>query len=129
MKKEINSVQEAFAIEGLDPSAISISGVPERHVEALVALAKLFVVHDHVNPEYTPDYRNHKRKFEPIHEMGSPSGGGFSFGAGRVYWYSVSHVGSRLVSESAEKARHIARICHKEYKAFKVYDRAKLMKQ
>lgn len=127
MKKEIKSVEDAFEIEGLDPKKIVITGVPERHVEALKALAKIFVVHDHVNPEYTPDYTIPERKFEAIHYMGSPSGGGFSF-YDFGYWLTSSFVGSRLVSESAEKARHIARICHEEYKAFKVYDRSKLMK-
>ena len=128
MKKEINSVEDAFAIEGLDPKAITITGVPERHVESLVALAKLFVVHDHVNAGWTPDYTKMDRKYEAVHNMGSSSGGGFSFDA-HDDWSADSAVGSRLVSQDGKKARHIANICHEEYKAFKVYDRTSKLKK
>ncbi len=123
--KKIQSVQEAFEIENLDSNNITITGVPERHVEALKALAKLFVVHDHVNPEFKPDYSDFKQdKYESIFELGSPSGVGFSFYV-YVVWLSASNVGARLVSESSEAAQYIA--THAEFselfKKFMVYDR------
>lgn len=123
--KKIKTVQEAFAIENLDANNITIAGVPERHVEALKALAKLFVVHDHVNPEFKPDYSNYSQpKYESLFELGSPSGVGFSFNVCH-YWSAGSLVGARLVSESSEAAKYIAK--HPEfselYKAFMVYDK------
>jgi hypothetical protein len=123
--KKIESVKEAFALENLDENNITITGVPERHVEALKALAKLFVVHDHVNPEFNPDYSDYRQsKYENIFEIGSSSGVDFSF-RGHDRWITDSVVGARLVSESSEAAKYIAK--HSEfselYKAFMLYDR------
>lgn len=123
--KKIKTVQEAFAIENLDANNITIAGVPERHVEALKALAKLFVVHDHVNPEFKPDYSNYdQRKYNNLFELGSASGVGFSFGA-CVVWTTGSSVGARLVSESSQAAEYIAENPEflELYKTFMVYDR------
>ncbi len=123
--KTIETVQEAFALENLDANNITIAGVPERHVEALKALAKLFVVHDHVNPEFKPDYSNYdQRKYNNFFELGSPSGVGFSFFV-CDYWATVSDVGARLVSESSQAAEYIAKNPEflELYKTFMVYDR------
>jgi hypothetical protein len=126
--KKIKSVQEAFALENLDANNITITGVPQRHVEALKALAKLFVVHDHVNPDFNPDYLDYSQnKYETIWELGSPAGVGFSYSV-FVNWFTTSHVGARLVSESSESARYIAN--HPEFselfKNFMVYDRPEI---
>ncbi|NHM07991.1 hypothetical protein G4D82_12220, partial [Flavobacterium sp. CYK-4] len=91
-------------------------------------VANLFVAHDAVNPDFKPNYEDPaQRKYEAIHDMGSPSGAGFSFD---VYgdWRSVSIVGARLVSEDSEAAEHIAEIFHEDYKAMKVYDRSAIDK-
>lgn len=121
--KKIESVKEAFALENLDPDKIEITGVPERHVDALKALAELFVVVDAVNSEFNPDYKNpNQRKYEPFWEMGSPSGSGFSFDV-FDYWHSASYVGARLVSENREATEYIAEKFPDLYKRFMVYDR------
>ena len=123
--KKIKTVQEAFAIENLDANNITIAGVPERHVEALKALAKLFVVHDHVNSEFKPDYSKcDQRKYNNLFELGSPSGVGFSF-VDYDFWDAASHVGARLVSESSQAAEYIAENPEflELYKTFMVYDR------
>jgi hypothetical protein len=119
----IKTVEEIFALESLDANAITISGIPDRHIEAVKALAKLFVVVDYHNPNFQPDYNNYNQdKFEPIHEMGSPSGVGFSF---RDYgnWHSHSGVGARLVSESRKTTRLIAENYPELYEKFMVYQR------
>jgi hypothetical protein len=122
---KINSVQEAYDLEKLDASKVDVIGVPERHREAIIAVAHLFMVHDAVNPEFQPDFSNYDQdKFENWFEMGSSSGVGFAY-CDFVDWYTVSGVGSRLVSESSEAAKYIGN--HPEFqelfKKFMVYQR------
>ncbi|MPM88376.1 hypothetical protein SDC9_135479 [bioreactor metagenome] len=105
--KKLPSIKEAFEKEGLDINKIEITGCPERHVEAAKAFIKLCVGHDAVNPTWNPDYTDYSQiKYENWWNMGSSSGVGFSF---LVYdfWITYSNVGSRLVSETREKANAI----------------------
>ncbi|NHM07992.1 hypothetical protein G4D82_12225 [Flavobacterium sp. CYK-4] len=121
--KKFENRDAAFASQNYDPSAVVITGVPEHHVEALKAVANLFVAHDAVNPDFKPNYEDPaQRKYEAIHDMGSPSGAGFSY-VGYGDWWSGSGVGARLVSETGTAAEHIAEICDQDYKVMKVYDR------
>ncbi len=119
----IQTVEEIFAIENLDVNAITIGGIPERHIEAVKAIAKLFVVVDYHNPNFQPDFLNYEQdKISPVHKMGSPSGVGFSY---YVYghWDATSVVGSRLVSESVETTKLIAENYPELYEKFMVYQR------
>jgi len=121
--KKIKSVEEAFKLENLDPNAITIKGVPERHKQALISMAKLFVVVDAVNPEFQPDFTDGEwNKYNPWFKMGSPSGVGFSF-LDYDRWATISGVGARLVSESSEAAEHIAETFPELYKDIMVYER------
>ena len=121
--KKIKSVKEAFELENLDPNAITIEGVPERHKEALIAMAHLFVVVDAVNPTYQPDFTDGQwNKYVPWFKMGSPSGVGFSY-LGYDGWGASSYVGARLVSESREATDYIAETFPELYKAIMVYER------
>lgn len=117
------TLKEAFAKENLDADAIEIKGVPERHVEALKAIAQLFVMHDAVNPDFQPDYTDFNQyKYENWFRPGSPSGVGFSYD-GYAHWSTSSLVGARLVSASSEAAEHIASECEDQYKKLMVYER------
>lgn len=119
----IITVEEIFANENLDANEIIITGIPERHIEAVKAIAKLFVVVDHYNPDFQPDYTDFSQpKFEPIFELGSPSGARFAFVDGGS-WGTVSYVGSRLVSESRVTTRLIAENYPELYQKFMVYQR------
>jgi hypothetical protein len=121
--EKFNSREEAFASQNFNPEAVIINGVPDHIIEAAKAFINLCVAHDAVNPEFQPDFTNSsQRKYNVIHEMGSSSGVGFAYDDCDG-WYSVSLVGSRLVSESYDAAIHIEEICHEDYKAMKVYDR------
>ena len=114
--KKIESVKAAFKQEGLNVDEIKIEGFPERHIEALIALGKLMVVHDQVNPEFDVDYGNYNQmKYESYfyHPQDSPSGVGFRLYGVDFNW-TISVVGARLVSESDEAARYIA--THPEFK-------------
>jgi hypothetical protein len=119
----IKTVEEIFALENLDANAITISGIPERHIEAVIAVAKLFVVVDHHNPSFQPDYKDYSQpKFEPFFELGSPSGVVFSY-HDCVAWRTHSGVGARLVSESRTTTELIAENYPELYKKFMVYQR------
>ena len=120
--KKFNSREEAFASQNFDPSKVVISGVPEQHIEAVKAIINLFVVHDAVNPDYTPDFTDSEWKYSNYFELGSPSGAGFSF-CDIGIWYSDSRVGSRLVSESSEASTYIAKTFPELFKKFMVYKR------
>jgi|SRR5690554_871151 len=121
--KKFENKEAAFASQGFDPSKVEITGVPEQHIEAVKGFINLCVAHDAVNPEFQPDWKNYNEpKFSVYHEMGSPSGVGFSY-YDYDRWHADSYVGSRLSSESRKAAEHIEELCHDDYKAMKVYGR------
>jgi hypothetical protein len=119
----IKTVEEIFALENLNANEITISGIPERHIEAVKAIAKLFVVVDHHNPNFQPDYTDYNQdKFEPFFEMGSPAGVGFSYDD-CASWPAFSDVGARLVSESRKTTKLISKNYPELYQKFMVYQR------
>ncbi|WP_035647380.1 hypothetical protein [Flavobacterium sp. ASV13] len=123
MSKKIATIEEIFESENLDANAIVVTGIPERHIEAVKAIAKLFVATDYHNSTFKPDFTDYSQdKFSAVADMGSPSGVGFSC-HDSDRWFSPSAVGSRLVSESRETAKMIFNEYQDLYKAFMVYDR------
>ena len=116
--KKIKNLKDAFAKDGLDPEKIEIIGVPERHIEAVKAFAKLCVVHDAVNPNFNPNWENSRQyKYQNWFRLGSPSGVGFSY-ADYVYWRTRSAVGSRLVYLSLDNLRDAVEKFLPEYQQF-----------
>lgn len=122
MRKFVTA-EEAFASQNFDPSKVKIEGVPEQHIEAARAFINLCVAHDAVNPEFQPDYTDYDQdKFHAVHDMSDPSGAGFACTV-YVCWFTLSHVGARLVSESDDACEHIADLFHDDYRKLKVYER------
>lgn len=120
---KVATIEEIFESENLNVNEIVISGIPERHIEAVKALAKLFVVTDFHNKNFQPDYENYEQyKYSALARMGSPAGVGFAYD-GCDGWNSGSLVGSRLVSESPEIAKMIFENHKDLYKTFMVYER------
>ena len=120
---KFKSREEAFASQNYDPAKVTISGIPDHIVTAVMGFANLCVVHDAENPEFDIDFENYDQyKFSAWHKMGSPSGALCAFG-GLGCDLSNSHVGARLSSQDRETARHIAKICDQDYKDMKVYKR------
>jgi hypothetical protein len=120
---KIATIEQIFESENLDANAIVVTGIPERHIEAVKAIAKLMVATDYHNPNFKPDFTDYDQyKYSPVADMGSPSGVGFSYD-GCDGWCTRSSVGSRLVSESRETAEMIFNEYQDLYKAFMVYDR------
>ncbi|QGK72819.1 hypothetical protein [Flavobacterium sp. SLB02] len=120
---KIATIEQIFESENLDANAIVVTGIPERHIEAVKAIAKLMVATDYHNPNFKPDFTDYdQNKYSPVANMGSPSGVGFSCD---LYddWGTGSSVGSRLVSESRETAKMIFNEYQDLYKEFMVYDR------
>ena len=121
--KKFKTKEEALASQNFDPSKVTITGVPERHLEAVKSIINLFVGYDAVNPDFQADFTDYnKLKYENVYKPGSRSGRGFSY-YDYDYWYSVSCVGSRLVSESPEAAEHIDELFHEDFKNLMVYQR------
>jgi hypothetical protein len=121
--KQFNTKEEVFASQNFDPSAVTITGVPEQHLNAVHAIIKLFVAHDAVNPDFQPDFsKPNQWKYQNWFRPGSPSGVGFSY-YDCDYWSANSAVGSRLVSESGEAGEHIAALFLDEFKEFMIYQR------
>jgi|GEM_PF-5714919 len=117
------SVKEAFEIEGLDQSKVDVIGIPDRHKEAVIAIAKLFVAADHADGDGVLDYTNYQqRKYNAIPEMGSPSGAGFRYGD-YVYWSAHSSVGARLSFKESDAAKKFFAENIELFKAFMVYER------
>lgn len=120
---KIISIEEAFKLENLDINAVSVKGIPERHVEAVIAFAKLIVGADHADGDGVLDFTNYSQdKFSVIAEMGSPSGVGFSY-RGYDGWNAGSHVGARLSFKKRETAKNFFTENLELYKKFMVYER------
>ncbi|MFV8347279.1 hypothetical protein [Flavobacterium sp. ZB4P13] len=70
------------------------------------------------NEGWEPDWTNSSQgKYYPWFKMGSPSGGGFSYGD-YDSWRTDSRVGSRLCFKSADLAKHAGQLFESIYKDF-----------
>jgi hypothetical protein len=117
------TIEEAFKRENLDINAITVQGVPERHVEAVIAYAKLITGADHVDGDGALDFTDRSQyKYSAYAVMGSPSGAGFSFD-GHAYWISLSRVGSRLSFKKSEAATWFFKRNIELFKKVMVYNR------
>lgn len=71
-----------------------------------------------LNEGWTPDWENSNQyKYYPYFEMGSPSGGGFSYYV-CDFWVTLSFVGSRLCFKSSELAKYAGTQFEDIYKEF-----------
>jgi hypothetical protein len=121
--QKIKNIQQAYDADGLDANAVSVTGIPERHIEAVKAFAHLCMVNDFVNNEFNPDFSDFtQRKYNPVVQLGSSSGPVFSY-YGYGCWAAHSDVGARLVSESIEASKHIFEAFPELYEKMMVYQR------
>ena len=56
---KIATIEQIFESENLDANAIVVTGIPERHIEAVKAIAKLMVATDYHNPNFKPDFTDY----------------------------------------------------------------------
>ena len=121
--KKFETRDEAFASQNYDPNAVVITGVPEHHVEALKAVANLFVGYDAAQPDFDPDHTNYdQRKYEAIFDFDASPGGRFAV-VDDDYWRTSSSVGARLVAESSQTCRSLAELFGEDWQKFMTYRR------
>ncbi|WP_052257127.1 hypothetical protein [Flavobacterium sp. AED] len=119
MYTEIKTFEDACKAINVEPTIIpDFSFFPESDRQAMIDHAKLVIIAKAINGDWVPDWTNGEwDKYYPWFEMGSPSGGGFSYDD-CAYWYTVSGVGSRLCFESREKAIYAGQQFEDLYKSY-----------
>jgi hypothetical protein len=116
--KTIKTFEDACKATGNSPLIVDIlSGLPPEFVGATIAVLKLFIIFKAINDGWTPDWGNGRQlKYYPWFWVLSS---GFGF-VGSYYDYSGTdaYSGSRLCTDTSEKAKYIAKTFEAEYKEF-----------
>jgi hypothetical protein len=119
--RTIKSFEDACKKDGIDPNILpDVSMIPEEFRKAIINAYKLMIIYKAINNGWKPDWKNNDQyKYFPWFSVLS-SGFGFSYShsvCGRAY----AHVGSRLCTDTSEKALYIANQFASEYKEFFLY--------
>ncbi len=105
--RTIKTIEDAFKKCGYDPAIRpDVTMLPEKFRQQLITAFILMVIFEAINDGWEPDYTNRNQgKYYPWPWVSS-SGFGFSF---THYFYVHTHatVGSRLCTDSSEKALYI----------------------
>jgi len=114
--KTIKTFEDACNKLGIDPSKLpDLSMIPEEFRKPLIATYKLFIVFKAINDGWIADYSNSSQwKYYPWFRVLS-SGFGFS----NSYYYcdsAATHFGSRLCTDTSEKALYMAKQFEDLYK-------------
>lgn len=119
--RTIKTFEDACAKESIDPQQLpDVSMIPEEMIKHVVAYYKLLVIYKAINNGWKPDWSDWDQyKYYPWFEVLS-SGFGFSI-SGYDFDNSGAVVGSRLCTDTREKARYIAEQFEAEYRDFLLY--------
>jgi hypothetical protein len=113
--RTIKSFEDACAKTNVDPSKLpDVSLLPEGFQKPIVNAYKLMIIYLAINNGWVPDWSDYNQyKYYPYFGV-APSGAGFS---GSDYGYAYTHacVGSRLCTDTSEKALYIGRQFGAEY--------------
>ena len=118
--KTIKSFDDACKKLGIDPKALpDVSMISEEFRKALIAAYKLFIIFKSINDGWDADFTNsHQVKYFPWLRVNS-AGSGFGFSYSLYYYdYSDTCVGSRLCTDTSEKAIYISEQFREEYADF-----------
>jgi len=116
--KTIKTFEDACSKLGIDPT-ITLP-VPEEFKKPMVAVYKLIIIYKAINNGWVPDWGNWDQyKYYPWYRVLS-SGFGFS-GSGYGYGDADAGVGSRLCTDTSEKAMYIAEQFKAEYQDYFLY--------
>jgi len=119
--RTIKSFEDACQKEAVDPIKLpDVSMIPEEFRKAIINAYKLMIIYKAINNGWIADWGNiNQYKYFPWFEVLS-SGFGFS---NSVYNYGITDasVGSRLCTDTREKALYIADQFATEYKEFFLY--------
>jgi hypothetical protein len=113
--RTIKSFEDACAKSNVNPSQLpDVSMIPEGFQKPIVNAYKLMIIYLAINNGWVPDWRNSsQKKWYPYFQV-APSGAGFS----DSYDYctlTFADVGSRLCTDTSEKALYIGRQFRAEY--------------
>ncbi len=116
--KTIKTFEDACTKLGIDPKQLpDSSGMLAELKKPIIAAYKLMVILKAINNGWTPDWTNSSQwKYYPWFRVLS-SGFGFS-DSDYYYVYSFTSVGSRLCTDTSEKALYVAKQFEQEYKDF-----------
>ena len=119
--KTIKSFEDACIKLGIDPEKLpDASMLPEELRKPVIASYKLMIIYQAINDGWKPDWNNSGQyKYFPWYRVLS-SGFGFSCS---LYYYDLTFtgVGSRLCTDSSDKAMYIAEQFKAEYQDYFLY--------
>jgi len=119
--RTIKSFEDACAKENIDPTALpDVSMIPEDMRKPIINAYKLLIIFKAINNGWRPDWSNSSQwKYYPWYGVLS-SGFGFSVS---YYDYGITRtiVGSRLCTDTSEKALYIAEQFKTEYQEYFLY--------
>jgi hypothetical protein len=119
--KTIKLFEDACKKLGIDPAKLpDVSGIPEEFAKPIIAAYKLMIIYKAINDGWIPDWSNYNQyKYYPWFRVLS-SGFGFS-GSDYFYGRTFAAVGSRLCTDSSEKALYIAKQFKAEYRDYLLF--------
>jgi hypothetical protein len=119
--RTIKTFEDACAKESIDPQQLpDVSMLPEDMRKHVVNYYKLLIIYKAINNGWKPDWSNwNQYKYYPWFEVLS-SGFGFSL-SHYGYVNASTDVGSRLCTDTREKALYITEQFEAEYRDFLLY--------
>jgi len=119
--KKIKTFEDACKKVNADPKNLpDVSGILQEFAKPIIAAYKLMIIYKAINNGWKPDWSNwNQYKYYPWFEVLS-SGFGFS---DTTYNYANTYtsVGSRLCTDTSEKARYVAKQFESEYVEYFLY--------
>lgn len=119
--KTIKSFEDACKKVGVDPEKLpDVSMIPEELQQPVIASYKLMIIYQAINNGWRPDWNSRDQyKYFPWLSVLS-SGFGFSDSCCNCT-YAGTDVGSRLCTDSSDKAMYIAEQFKAEYQDYFLY--------
>ena len=119
--KNIKTFEDACKKENIDPEKLpGVNDLPEDLKKPIIAVYKLFIIFLAINNGWKPDWSNSDQyKYYPWYWVLS-SGFGFDF-SHYLCPNSSTGVGSRLCTDTSDKAKYIANQFEKEYQEYLLY--------
>lgn len=119
--KTIKTFEDACSKLNIDPTKLpDVSGIPVEFAAPIIAAYKLMIIYKAINNGWIPDWSdNNQTKYYPWFWVLSS---GFGFSTSRYdCGHSDTTVGSRLCTDSRDKALYIADQFKQEYQDYFLY--------
>jgi hypothetical protein len=119
--RTIKSFEDACAKENIDPTALpDVSMIPEDLRKPIISAYKLMIIFLAINNGWRPDWsKSSQWKYYPWYRVLSSS---FGFSHSNYNFdFTHTNVGSRLCTDTSEKAMYIAEQFKAEYQEFFLY--------